>query len=326
MSNREQRSAGAVITDLSAYLQGGGQKTIGAFCFWSLSGVKVLRTEFRAAFEAIGMGAAVSRDPRFETTLGVAAAALPVGKKDVVTRRHDGGFAILVETDVDGRMGLKQVAHVTVEKDKWRVEDARKKDLNRLAPELVWKFMGTTKLLERAKVLARELEQAFAESRSYVDTSDLSNTLVNAMHGTTKDALLQAVSLRQTTGGLYFLHSSKVEQARALVAMVQQLAPKCVVTVMTVTGDHDNLEAAALAARTSFTSQLGELKAELRKFRLETPIGERSERSVSTRLNHFKQLRGRVELFRDVLGSIAGELAQEIDEGRAEVERLLDEA
>lgn len=317
---------GATILQLETFLSAGGEKTIGAFCFWSLGGVHVERRVLREAFDQIGMSAAVPRDPRFQTLLSTAMAKLPVGKRNVVARRHAGGWAILVEERdlLEQKLKLVQVAHVGVG-EAYRVAEARAKDPARLAPELVWKFMGTPSHVQAGMQLAREVEFEFQEARLYADTADMSTILTNCMHGTTKDTILGAVSLRQTTGGLYFVHATRVAAARQLAELVQRLAPQSVVTVLSLTADQANLEAASTAARTSFTAQLAALREEVETFRSETPLSERTDRNIATRAAHFATLRARVELFRDVLGGVAGELASDIERAKNGLESLLDE-
>jgi hypothetical protein len=318
---------GATILQLETFLKAGGEKTIGAFCFWSLNGVHVERRTLREAFERIGMQAAVPRDPRFQTLLSTAMAKLPVGKRNVVARRHAGGWAILVEEQdlIEQKLKLMQVAHVAVASEASQVAEARAKNPSRMAPELRWKFMGTPSHVQQGMKLAQEVELEFCEARLFADTADMSTILTNCMHGTTKDAILGAVSLRQTTGGLYFVHATRVAAARELAELVQRLAPQSVVTVLSLTADQANLEAAATAARTSFSAQLAALRDEVEKFRSETPLGERTDRNIATRAAHFAQLRARVELFRDVLGSVAGELASDIERAKTGLESLLDE-
>jgi hypothetical protein len=324
-----QESAGTIVGQLGQVFRGAGERTIGAMCFWSLSGVDVSRDEFRAAFEAIGMAAAVPRDPRHDTSLTTAVKAVQIGKRDVVVRRVAKGWGIVLEkteTETAGaRLKLTHALTVHADPDPTTIRLAREKDpANRLAPELVWKFSGTPDQIERARLLASEITQEYLKTRARIGTSDLSAVLVNTMHGTTKDSLLAAVSLRQSSGGLYFVHASKVQAARDLADTVHRIAPKCALSVLTITGNADNLAAAAQAAKNGFVTQLNELKAEVAQFRSETDLGKRTERNVTVRAAHYTALASRVQLFRDVLGDIADELNFEITAAKAEVERLLD--
>lgn len=340
MAAQQRAGTNETIQHLGDFLSGGGERTIGALVFWSLSGVSVERSVLRAEFEAIGMKAAVPRDPRHATSLTTAVKALCVGKPNVLARRLAGGWGIVVEsTEAEAapaatgagkqqRLRHHHLLSVLADPMELTMQARQREHPETRAPELAWRFtprLGTTdRSMARALELAREIEQKYLDARRLLDTSDLSTILVNAMHGTTKDSLLAAVSLRQTTGGLYFVHGSKLGELGRLREVVEKLAPNSSITVLTITGNDANLEAASKAARTSFRTQLAELREEMAEFRASTPVAERDDQNIRTRAARFTQLAGRVQLFRDVLGDIAGELGAEIDQARGELERLLD--
>lgn len=323
----QQADTSETITNLGDFLASGGHQTIGALVFWSLSGVRVERAELRAAFAEIGMGAAVPKDPRHSASLTTAIHQAAVGKPNVLMRKMAKGWAVVLESpdpNAPGKLKHTHAATVVADPMEMLVERRRAADPQRLAPELDWKFQAPAEALKAVLPIAREVEERFVAVRQYLDTSDLSCILVNAMHGTSKDQLLSAVSLRQSSGGLYFVHSSKLPKMLALRQAVERLAPKCELNVLTITGNADNLAAAGKAARSSFLMQLAELRKEVSEFRASVPVGERTERSVSTRAAAYQALAGKVELFRDVLGDVADQLGNEIEGARAEVERLLD--
>lgn len=315
----------ATAERLEAVLSGVGSKTIGALVFWSLSGVDCSRDALRDAFTARGMAAAVPRDPRPTTLLSTAVKATGVGKANVLWRRAGSGWALVLEETVTEngatRLAHAHVATVKVDAHLEYVKRALLQNPQRLAPELQWKFTGKPLQVHRAQVIAAEVEQAYHRAKNYLETADLSVVLVNLMHGTSRDTLLGAVSLRQSTGGLYFVHASQVERARQVRDLVHQLAPKCSVVVMAITGEAENLEAAAQAARLGFVTQLNELRNEVTKFLSETPRAEVSDRNINVRVDRYKQLSARVEIFRDILGSVAGELGSQIEAARKDLER-----
>lgn len=328
-----QLGTNETIRDLGDFFASGGHQAIGALVFWSLSGVQIERAALRAEFEAIGMGAAVPRDPRHSTSLTTAIHQMCVGKPNVLARKVGKGWGIVIEDtqQVEERPGevasrLKHVHAATVYADPMELSMRRRAENapQQKALELEWRFTPAAHQVRRVFELAQEVEQKFLDARAYLDTSDLSTILVNAMHGTTKDALLGAVSLRQTAGGLYFVHASRLGVLHQLRDALQRLAPQSDISVLTITGSADNLGAASKAARQSFQLQLADLKREVQEFRATTPLGNRSERNITTRADHYRQLAGRVELFRDVLGGIADELGNEIEGARGELERLLD--
>ncbi len=323
----QQLGASETISHLGDFLASGGHQTIGAIVFWSLSGVRIERSELRAAFEEIGMGAAVPKDPRHSASLTTAVHQAAVGKPNVLMRKVAKGWAVVLESpdpEQPARLRHTHAATVVADPMELAVERRRAAQPERLAPELDWKIQAPAEAIAKVLPIAREIEERFIDVRKHLDTSDLSCILVNAMHGTTRDQLLAAVSLRQTSGGLYFVHASKVPALLSLRAAVERLAPKCDLNVLTITGNADNLAAAGKAARQSFLAQLSDLRKEVSEFRASVPLGERTERSVTTRAAAYQQLAGKVELFRDVLGNVASELGEAISAARVEVERLLD--
>lgn len=317
----------ATAAKIGQVLEGVGSKTIGALVFWSLSGVDIGRAELRQEFQDAGLGAAVPRDPRESTLLTSAMRRTMVGRSDTFTRRFSKGWGIVLEIPGppnergEHKLIHQHVASVHVETMQIAVDRARMANPQRLAPELVWRFHGQAEHVVRAQAVALVVEQEYRNAADRLDTSDLSNVLVNLMHGTTRDPLLAAVSLRQSTGGLYFVHASKVDQARQVRDLVQRLSPQSSFVVMTLTGEADNLDAAAQSAELGFTSQLAELRDEVREFLAKTPRSELTDRSVRIRADRFQLLRARVELFRDVLGTVAGELQGQIELAREQLQK-----
>jgi hypothetical protein len=307
--------AANVVGDLGAFLRAGGTKEIGALVFWSLSGVNIPRDEFRKAFEAHGMGAAVPRAPRHATCLTTAVTGAMVGKKDVFARRleHNGWGLVVEHHDRDNNeLAHKHVATVELE----GLKNIR----------LKWKFQGKPEQLAKLSVVKPDIEARYETARTHLDTSDLSSILVNLMHGTARETLLGAVSLRERTGGLYFVHARRLEDLALVKNTVERLAPKCSITVLTISGSADNLAAAAAAARQSFEGQLKELRDELVQFKAQLGNKGATEHNITVRANRYDQLNARVELFRDVLGDVALELEMSIASAKAELVKELETA
>lgn len=301
---------------LGTYLEAHGTRTIGALVFWTLANVNVGREDFRRAMAEEGLGAAVPRDPRPTTCLTTAVRKAMVGKSDAFVRRLDGGAwgIVLERQDVeDKRLQHAHVASV-------RVETSELKP----TPELKWDVKARPGQLERLRSIGGEVQARFVEAMTRLDTSDLSAVMTTSMHGTTRDQLVGAVSLRERTGGLYFVHASKLDVLRRLKAVVERFCPECSIVVMTITGEADNLEQAAQAARQSFVAQLKELQAEVATFRSELGGKQPTDRNLTVRANRFKQLAARVELFGDILGDVAGELKTQIDQARVNLEAELE--
>ncbi len=308
----------ATVREIGDLLGAGGTHTIGALVFWTLAGVSVPRAEFRKTFEDMGMGSAVPRDPRPQTCLTTAVTGAMVGKKDVIARRlpRGGGWGIVLESHDSNENKLEHGHIATVELE--GVADVRTK----------WSARGKPAQLVRMASVKADIDVRYAQARSHLDTSDLSTILVNLMHGTTRETLLGAVSLRERTGGLYFVHSSRLEDLRLVKDAIERLAPSCQIVIMTITGSTDNLRAAAAAARQSFEAQLKELKEELAEFKSSLTEQDKdvSNRNIDVRAAKFDQLRSRVELFSDVLGDITKELTIQIATAKAELIRELETA
>lgn len=322
-----QLSTTETVTHLGDFLASGGHKTIGALVFWSLAGVKCRREELRAALQEAGVGAAMGKDPGHAASLSRAVHATKAGKPQLVERKLAKGWALVIqstEVGTDGKLKLVHAATVKADPMEFAVARRRAQSPQQKAHDLEWKFQAPAAELRAVLPIAREIEERYLEAREWLDTSDLSEILVNAMHGTSKDQLLGAVSLRQSSGGLYFVHGSKLPRLLALRGVVERFAPKCDINVMTITGSEENLAAAGKAARQGFQHQLQELRKEVAEFRAGTELGKRRESSVTTRAEAYSRLAARVEMFRDVLGGVADELGAEIEGARAEVERLLE--
>ncbi len=322
-----QLSTTETVSHLGDFLASGGHKAIGALVFWSLAGVKCRRDELREALKEAGAGGAMGRDPGHEACLTRAVHAVQPGKPQLVVRKVAKGWALVIQGAEVGEGGkLKLVHAATVKADPLEFAVKRRQEQNKgqLAHDLEWKFQAPAAELKAVMPIAREVEEKYLETREWLDTAGLSEILVNAMHGTSKDQLLGAVSLRQSSGGLYFVHGSKLPLLLRLRGVVERFAPKCDINVMTITGSEDNLAAAGKAARAGFQHQLQELRKEVAEFRAGTELGKRREGSITTRADGFRRLAARVEMFRDVLGDVAEELGAEIESARGEVERLLE--
>ena len=320
-----QLSTTETVSHLGDFLASGGHRTIGALVFWSLAGVKVRRDELRAALKEAGVGMAMGKDPGHDACLSRAVHAVEPGKPHLVVRKLAKGWALVIQSQgQDGKLKLVHAATVKADPLEFAVKRRQAQNPSQKAHDLEWTFQAPPAELQAVVPIAREVEERYLETREWLDTAGLSEILVNAMHGTSKDQLLGAVSLRQSSGGLYFVHGSKLPLLLALRGVVERFAPRCDINVMTITGSEDNLAAAGKAARQGFQHQLQELRKEVAEFRAGTELGKRREASVATRAEAYARLAARVELFRDVLGDVASELGAEIEGARAEVEQLLE--
>ncbi|CAB4155108.1 hypothetical protein UFOVP650_79 [uncultured Caudovirales phage] len=293
---------------LGAVLSSVGTQTLGALVFWSLAGVRIRRDEFRAQLELLQLGEALPADPSPRGALGKAVEQVLAGKRSLIARRLAAGWALVTERVESGVAKLEHVATV-VTKDR----------------EVVFTYLDGFSVENFAAVGFPSLEQlirdAYDVACNYLLTADLSQALTNALTGSPHRGLLAGLSLRERTGGLYFINAAQVDRMQGLKALVATAARDCVVNVMTLTGDAENLQQAAVVARQTFAAQLADLRAELLQFNgsLQTDGKQPKDYAIRVRSERFKELKARVELFRDVLGSVASELETQIEDSRAEL-------
>jgi hypothetical protein len=316
MSTNQNIGSG-VAGKLEAVFQAQGQQVLGALVYWSLAGVHWEREAMRAEWNALGLGRAIGRDPRPEALLTDAVYAARAGAKDVIFRRLSRYEWALVEESRTAGDVLAHVHAVTL-----RVVPATTPGVaDRFESEDVAGATASTAERHASTLaLAAKVERGFADAKEFAGTSDLSNGLTTALHGTTRDALLAGISLREGTGGLYFVPAAQVDRARALAALVNRSTASSVY-VLALYADEANLETAAKAAKASFTAQLNALRSELREFVQERKdAGEEIKEShLETRVRRLQSLQDRVGLWTEVLGGVAAELTGSIEAAKAEV-------
>lgn len=296
-----------VTRQLQDYFEKRGENAIGALAYWTLSGVEVQRDAFREAMEAIGLGGAVARDPRPEALLSKAVDKVKPGLQGMYFRRL-GRYehALLVEhKDEEGRLHGSHVYTLRAAEP---------------AGGGAWEAQAVgvvEQALPMAAAVAQKVCDAYRHARDYIDTADLSSTIVRALHGSYRDPMLAAVSLRETTGGLYFVPSQGLDKLRALAAYVRQQGG-CTFAAFTLYADAENLEQAGQAAQRDFRTQLAETQKEVQGFLdgLRAKKGEATDRNLEVRLRRYDALRDRVDLWADVLGDARQGLLDTIAEAK----------
>jgi len=304
-------------SQLADFFKGGGDEVIGAVVMWALSGVRVKRTELRENLEAIELGKAMPKDPRPERLLGKAVQDAKIGAKGMLFRKlSKAEWALVQERELeDGTLELQHTITIGVE------------ETERLGEKL---WMPTARVLNAdlvsadAHVLADKVLASYEEARDYANTEDVSIILTQAMKGSDVSAMLGAISLRQGSGGVYFVPGVQVERVRALQALVAKLGSSHL-TVLTLYGDTANLAEAAEAARTSFVARLNELREELHGFVASMREDEKTmtDSHVQTRVRRLHSLQERVDMWGDALGSVQNELSESIDAAKAEVGKAM---
>jgi len=305
------------VDQIADVLKGSGLQTIGAMVFWSLTGVRLEREQFQSAVDLLGLGAAVPRPSKGYALLSEAVRRVSIGRKDVIFRRTGKAWAVVFEKS--GRKFEHNHAATLHAIDN---EDGSIK-IEARDPETGEAFQPATEALSDLIV---KIGIEVKERQRYFLTDDLSSMLVTMMHGTARQSLLAALSLRDRSGGLYFVHASKVEQVKQLSALVQEQCPGSQLAVLTLTGDADNLARAAVTARQSITSQLVEIRSEIGEFvaKMKATDGKVQDRNIEVRAARFQALRDRADLFADLLGEVAGELRAQIDTARDELLKELE--
>lgn len=305
MATNTAKQIGTVLSSV-------GTKTIGALALWTLSQVRIRRTELEGKLDAIGLGEAMPRAPKPYAVLSSAVERVSRGKRDVLFRRPQAekAWALLVaneETSSPGKSRHVKMIHVVTLRAEGEGSDA-------VAAE--WIDPTFPPLYPDAVSIVALVKDAFLECRDFVHTDGLSEILTACMSGTGKHSLLAALSLRERTGGIYFVHSTKLPMLRNLADLVRDLGSE--LNVLTITGQDENLSQAASAAKASFAAQLQTLREDLAelKSKLAANDGTGKERSIEIRAERFRAVEGRVALFADILGDVAGELRAEIEHAR----------
>lgn len=305
---------------LADFFKQGGSNVIGAVVMWALSGVRVNRDDLRAALDEVGLAKAMPKDPRPERLLGKAVEASRAGAKGLLFRKlSKRNWAIVEEREnADGMLDLRHTLTIGVEEV---TENAAGKDFKSFRPTLDIVVGASVE----AQALAGKVREAYWEASLYANTEDLSIVLTQAMSGTDVNAMLGAISLRQGSGGVYFVPGPQVERVRKLQRLVDDLDGGSHVTVLALYGDAGNLEEAATAARSSFTAKLNDLRGELGVFVETMKEGEKemTDAHVQTRVRRLGALQDRVEVWSGALGDVQAELQTSIEDAKTEVGKAM---
>lgn len=294
--------------NVATVLRGHGQHVVGAITMWSLSGVRVPRADLRAAFETMGLGEAVPRDPSFGALLNRACQSARRGNPNIVFDKVAEDHAKVVFALSDRSKDASSA----------RVEYAQRV---RIA---VNKATGSVLLEDEDDATLQRVAALYAEERDFAGTDDLSAILVNCMNGRTHDELLNAVNLRGQAGGVYFVPETKLAKLYALQSWVCGQAHS-ELTVWEVTGSHAHLAQAARAATHAFSAKLDTLRRDVEAFAQKVRAEATSEDAntqaqldagINLRREKYEQLAAQVDTYADVLGAKREELLASIAEAR----------
>jgi hypothetical protein len=294
--------------EIQTVLRGHGEHIVGALAMWSLRDVFVARDQLRAAFESMGLGDAVPRDPSFSACLTRACERVRKGKPGIV-------FDKVAETPERSVFAVsdrtKDESSATVRYDQ-RVRIA------------VAKATGALELEDQLDGTLLAVAEAYQDILTYAGTEDLSACLSRAMHGKGTDSLLCATNLRGEAGGVYFVPAEKLATLQTLASWVGEQG-ESEFSVWQVTGSHQHLAQAARAAKTAFSAKLDTLRREVEVFAAKTRAEAGSEdaqtqaqldASIGIRRERYEQLAAQVETYADVLGAKRDELIASIGQAR----------
>jgi len=287
--------------DLQNHLSAGGNAApLGALVYWRrLEGVRIARTHFRAGFEAIGLGDAVSKDPKPEACLNQAAAIasrrsgeqsvrIEMKAKDTHAR-----YAVLARRDhADGLRRYIEEATCSVERG-----------VRQPPPPLVVQLAPGAQPDDQRDAAIADLERRYNDLLNYAMTMELSEALISAL------SLLGALPLRT---GVYFVPAQNLDRVRALKGFIEA-ETDVQLTIWTIASSDENAAEAKRDAATAFTERFQNLQAEVAAFVAELPAGEEPPvKSVNARVRHFKELEGQVQLYAEILGDYQAELTAQI--------------
>lgn len=291
-----------------------GEKTIGAIVCWSLSGYDADRATFGEAVTKAwpDASAAVARQPSPGAALTTAVGKLERSKSRGLLFRKlkANSFAMVRETQVVDELQHKHIATVTATEDgpQWAA------------------LVSENGASSGFSAISIQVEQHWRRQRDRVDSAELSAVLTELMHGTWKRPLLGAFSLRESSGGVYFVPAVSLPHLRAVKEAIESTSAGCRIGILTVSGTSENLATAAADARASFARQLAEIREEVEEFtaNLRGSNSRADKRNLATRAERFRVLRDRVDMFSTVLGDVATELKDSIENTKNELLETLE--
>lgn len=282
----------------------GGSEILGALVYWRrLDGVRIQRAKFRAGFESIGLGKAVSKDPKPEACLNQAAA---------MASRKQGSDGNAVRIEMKGKSPTTADYAVLVRRDE---ADGRRRYIEealcsvqrgvRTPPPPLTTVLDAAAVAQddvRDAVIA-DLDARYQELLNYALTLELSDALIAAL------GLMEALPLRT---GVYFVPQANLDQARALKAFIEG-ETDVQLTIWTIARSDENASEAKRDARNAFTDRFKALVGEVEGFMAELPKGEEPPtKSINARARHFRELEGQVQLYGEILGDYRDELEAKI--------------
>ncbi len=265
----------------------GAGEHLGDIVWWTLSDAKLQRTSLETIWSNAGLPMELLPDrPTAEKALRLAVREAQVGQTDHLIRlARDSGdeliYGIVRETKLEsGHLLLAQEARVV---------------LNRAAEAL------TSDMDEHE--LVKAVRESFLANR-YMHTADeLRRLLVRTL---TK--AFAAITLRDG-GGVYWVPRAFAAELRRLEQAVGQFG-ESELNILPVHHSTEGSQTLGKVARGSLEQELAELRKEMEEFAAEPP-GRAS--TLERRLEVFEEVRGRAQLYRDILKVQVDDLEAQLD-------------
>lgn len=253
----------------------------------------------RAQMAEIGLGAAVPKDPGLKSRLSKAVAAW---QRDMGTtwgaRKIKGSRDIAIlkfSQNEDGRVSGEHVYTVGLS---WA---SGSEPAAVLVPGLD----------EDGAALAA-LSARLEEAGKYMDSQEMSDVLSTCMAGNAKSGLLGAVQLRPS-GGVYFVSGPKLPQLQDLRDLLAPMGARVCQYLIDAQGD--NFGQVQGSVSVAIGDELTELRSQVTILgELESEADPRTEAALERRRIALK---AKIELYRDVLGELTGQMLSELSEERA---------
>jgi hypothetical protein len=286
-----------MIEKLKSVLAVGGAH-LGDLLWWTLSDAAIDRPDLEVHWAAAGLATELLPEaPTAEKALKTAVREAALGQHDRLIRLGKESeteivFAVVRETKhADGSVTYSQETRIMLDR---KVE--------------------TVSSDQPGHDLATVVAHRFGELRTTHTADDVRRTVVRAI-GT-----FAAVALREH-GGVYWIPSPYAKQLRQLQLAVEKIGS----SKMYLLPVHDSADAGRTlgdAALGAIQQELGQLKDEVQGFVAQPP--ERPS-TLARRFDAYEALRGRAQLYRDILKVQVQDLDQQLNEMTASVEKLLQE-
>lgn len=269
---------------------------LGDMVWWTLSDASLDRTSLVAKWTGAGLSAdLLPEPPTAEKALRLAVRSSQVGQAEYLVRLAKDGdgeliYAVVREENLGGG--------VLMHKQEARVE------LKKAARSIASDVPGHT--------LVRAIDDAFHQFLDTHTADDVRRALVKTLH------TLSAVTLREG-GGVYWVPRTHADTVRKLEQAVGQLGQSAF-SVVPVHQTDDGARTLGAVARGSLETELTALREELEAFKSQPP--DRPS-TLHRRLEAFEELRGRAQLYRDILNVQVEDLDQQLTTMAASVEQML---